>query len=74
MKILKWIVAYYVIGLIFINLLSISRFLSSGNILEIAPKIISQNMLNPYFYVESLVWPLILISYLYGLITGQFID
>lgn len=70
-KLLKWLITYYVLGLILINIFTVSRFLNSSDILDIGPKIITQNMLNPNFYSWTLVWPAYLGFNLYNFSTGN---
>lgn len=54
------------------NVFTLSRFLGSASVLEIGPRIIMQNMLNPIFYGLTLVWPLYIGLNLYNFVTGDF--
>lgn len=73
-KILKYFVIYYILGLVLMNVFTVSRFLGSVNVLVIGPRIITQNMSTPVFYGLTLVWPLYLGFNLYSFATGNFSD
>lgn len=63
---LKYFIIYYILGLVLMNAFSVSRFFGSANVLQIGPRIITQNMTTPNFYAITFVWPLYLGLYIYN--------
>ena len=70
-KVIKYFVLYYILGIVLMNVFTVSRFSGSANVLGISQTIIKQNMSTPLFYGFTLVWPAFLGINLYNFATGN---
>lgn len=68
-KILKWLLAYYLLGIMLTNGFTILRFSGSPDVLQIIPQILIQNLTDPNFYLLNIIWPIFLGLNVYNLLT-----
>lgn len=69
---IKYFVVYYTLGIALMNTFTVSRFLGSASVSELAPRIIQQNMSSPTFYGLAIVWPIYLGFNIYNFATANF--